>query len=153
MSDTQSIRIKNNREADIELPMVLVASKNPRERAKRLFQSRKLRPGLNMVPAKYYDAIKENPQVKGLFDEPSEESGKPMLELIGPGDSSFSDSTMDQAIENRSLEEAYVMINECDSVEQLEAWASMDTRKQVMDTIMAKLEILERNGKEAKKGI
>ena len=74
-----------------------------------------------------------------------------MLELVDSGNS-FSTSPESQAIENRAPEEAMVMINNCDDPCQLEKWAEKETRRDVGNAILTRLEILERDGKEAKTG-
>jgi hypothetical protein len=141
MSD-RSIRIMNSGQADIELPAALALPKDPRERSRRLHSSRRLVPGLNVVPAAYFELVKTNPQVKALFDSRR-------LKVVAAGEEQ---DVTPKSTEGVSIQTAQVMINGCSDVEQLEAWAAKDTRREVLDSIIARLEIIESSGKVAKKG-
>jgi hypothetical protein len=148
MSELKTVKIKNNRIADIELPAALVAPKDPRERSTRVHQSRRLVPGLNIIPGDYYAMIKDHPGVKALF-ETMLDDGKPMLEIAKADDKT---GLAAKSTAGLSLEKASVMINACNDVTILEAWAASDTRREVLDTIIARMELLEEGGKEAKRG-
>jgi hypothetical protein len=138
-----AVRIESTRENIVVLPP---ANFEPEARAKKAkyWEGRQVQPkGVTVLPAEYWELIKDREDVASLLIE----RGVGVLRVVdgvGPTKSATPDK-----LSNESISAAMVLINHCDDVDVLIRWCVDESRPEIMASLEKRIAIVE---SETKRG-
>lgn len=133
----ETMKVKNNRPSLVTLPPVKPSKDNPEG-----FGPKGLKPGVNIISTSYLDSLQGNEMVELLFDD---EHG--CLEIVAKGEPLVPEGVRD-SLKGTSVVNAVPIIEDSNSVEQLERWLHDDDRAGIHRAIAKRLEELQGGSSE-----